>query len=219
VRQTIEAGTGRPGLMGGDQPVSLSSREFEYDGKTRTGLYRGDALLRTGRSEVRAPAIRVEETAAGRRLVAEGGATARLAAAAGARADAPPTEGRGRQMVYDEGSATIVFTGDAWIRQGEVQTKSPEATIQLGPDGREVRGLVAGSPVELTQGARVATGSSATYTPKDGTIVVVGDKVELRDPGQKVQGRSLTFFVGDDRILVDGREEMRTETVFRRTPS
>jgi lipopolysaccharide export system protein LptA len=78
---------------------------------------------------------------------------------------------------------------------------------------------VAGSPVELTQGARVATGSSATYTPKDGTIVVVGDKVELRDPGQKVQGRSLTFFVGDDRILVDGREEMRTETVFRRTPS
>jgi lipopolysaccharide export system protein LptA len=218
VRQTVEAGTGRPGLMGGDQPVSLASREFEYDGRTRIALYRGEALLRTGRSEVRAPAIRTEETAAGRRLVAEGGASARLVAA-GARADAPPTEGRGRQMVYDEGPGTIVFTGDAWIRQGEVQTKSPEATIQLGPDGREVRGLVAGSPVELTHGSRVATGSRATYTPKDGTIVVVGDKVELKDPSQKVQGRSLTFFVGDDRILIDGREEMRTETVFRRTPS
>jgi len=218
-RQTIEPGSGRPGLMGGDQAVSLSCREFAYEAKTRTAFYRGDALLRTGRSEVRAPAIRVEETTTGRRLVAEGGTTSRLAAPAGSSEDTAPTEGRGRQMVYEEGPGTLVFTGDAWIRQGEVQTKSPEATIVLGPDGREVRSLVAGSPVELTQGARVATGARATYTPKNGTIVVAGEKAELRDPGQRVQGRSLTFFVGEDRILIDGREEMRTETVLRRRPS
>jgi hypothetical protein len=33
-----------------------------------------------------------------------------------------------------------------------------------------------------------------------------------------VEGRSLTFHVGDDRILVDGREEVRTESIFKRTP-
>ena len=32
----------------------------------------------------------------------------------------------------------------------------------------------------------------------------------LQDPQQKVQGRSLTFHVGDDRILVDGQEQVRT---------
>jgi len=50
-------------------------------------------------------------------------------------------------------------------------------------------------------------------------VVVVGEKVVLKDPTQEVQGRSLTFHVHDDRILVDGREEVRTETILKKEPS
>ena len=48
--------------------------------------------------------------------------------------------------------------------------------------------------------------------------MIVGDKVVLQDPGQQIEGRTLTFHVGDDKIVVDGQEQVRTEAVIRREP-
>src|SRR6185436_8299602 len=72
--------------------------------------------------------------------------------------------------------------------------------------------------VEVVQGARKATGTKGTYTPGNETMVLVGEKVRLQDPERSVEGRVLTFQVGDDRIRVDGQEEVRTEAVFKREP-
>jgi len=46
----------------------------------------------------------------------------------------------------------------------------------------------------------------------------VGDNVVLSDPSGQVQGRALTFHVGDERVLVDGREEIRTRMVIKPEP-
>ena len=72
--------------------------------------------------------------------------------------------------------------------------------------------------MELVQGARKATGQRAVYTPAAKSILITGDKAEMKEDKQQIQGRSLTFYMGDDRILVDGREEARTETIFRKKP-
>jgi hypothetical protein len=47
-------------------------------------------------------------------------------------------------------------------------------------------------------------------------MVLVGETVLLKDPSQELQGRSVTFHVGDDRVLVDGRQEVRTQAVFKK---
>jgi lipopolysaccharide export system protein LptA len=46
-------------------------------------------------------------------------------------------------------------------------------------------------------------------------MVLTGERVVLQDPQQQIEGRSLTFHVGDDRILVDGQEQVRTQTIIR----
>jgi lipopolysaccharide transport protein LptA len=119
-------------------------------------------------------------------------------------------------MVYDESARRVVYTGDVEIRQGDMLTKSPEAIVVLGADGTTMDRLLAGAPVELHQGARVARGERATYTPADETLVLVGEKVVLEEPDRRLEGRVLTFQAGSDRIRVDGREEVRTEAVFKR---
>jgi lipopolysaccharide transport protein LptA len=121
-------------------------------------------------------------------------------------------------MLYEEAKSTVVYKGDVHIRQGDVTTRSPEATAFLDADGSRVERVVAGEPVEVQQGQRHASGTRGTYTPENETMVLEGDKVVLEDPKQRVQGRSLTFHAGDDTILVDGREVERTESVFRREP-
>jgi lipopolysaccharide export system protein LptA len=95
-------------------------------------------------------------------------------------------------------------------------TLSPKAVVTLTKDGGDVEKLVAGDPVEVRQGVRKANGQQGTYTPADETLVLVGEPVVLQDVDRRLEGRVLTFEVGGDRIRVDGREEVRTEAVFRR---
>ncbi len=68
----------------------------------------------------------------------------------------------------------------------------------------------------MHQGVRRATGERGTYTPANETFVLMGEKVVLLDADRRLEGRILTFEVGSDRVRVDGRDEVRTEAVFRR---
>jgi lipopolysaccharide export system protein LptA len=223
LRYTVEPqpGGGAFGLFQSKgEPVFVSGLGFEYSAETKTARFFQGALLRSGRSEVRAREIRIRDAEAGRRrLDAEGEVTSRLAPPAQAGKEAPVvTEGAADALAYDESARRLTYSGNARIVQGEVSTASPEAVILLSADGERFERLEAGAPVEIRQGERVAKGARAVYTPGERAIVVSGEQAELREPGRQVNGRVLTFFLGADRILVDGREEARTESVFRRTP-
>ena len=172
VRHTLapRAKGGRPGMLGGEEPTVLLCREFDYDAATRTARYRENALLRSGKDEVRAPTIVLEQPAAGgRRLTASGGTTSVLhpRAEKGAAKEPAPVEARSREMVYEESANRIVYTGDVEIRQGDILTRSPEAVVTLTKDGGAVDRLLAGEPVEVQQGVRRATGQRGTYTPAE----------------------------------------------------
>ncbi len=221
VRHTLarRGKTSRPGMLGGEEPTVLVCREFDYDATARTARYRENALLRSGKDEIRAPTIVLVEEAEGRRrLTASGGTTSILhpRPEKGASKKPAAVEARSREMVYEEAANRIVYTGDVEIRQGDILTRSPEAVVTLTKDGGAVDRLLAGEPVEVQQGARRATGQRGTYTPADETLVLVGEKVVLQDGDRRIEGRKLTFEVGSDRIRVDGREEVRPEAVFKR---
>jgi lipopolysaccharide export system protein LptA len=75
---------------------------------------------------------------------------------------------------------------------------------------------VAGEPVDVLQGDRRASGARGTYTPQSETMTLVGPKVVLKDPTQgDLEGRTITFHVNDDRVLVDGLEQVRTLSIIR----
>jgi lipopolysaccharide transport protein LptA len=206
-------------MLGGEEPTVLLCREFDYDAATRTARYRENALLRSGKDEVRAPTIVLEQPAVGgRRLSASGGTASVLhpRGEKGASKEPAAVEARSRDMVYEESANRIVYTGDVEIRQGDILTRSPEAVVTLTKDGGAVDRLLAGDPVEVQQGVRRATGQRGTYTPANETLVLVGEKVVLQDVDRRLEGRILTFEVGSDRIRVDGQEEVRTEAVFKK---
>ncbi len=221
VRHSIarkEAGA-RPGIFGGQEPTVFVCREFEFDGETRTARYRENALVRSGTDEVRAPLITLDDPGPSRRrMSATGGTTSVLhpRPAKGAAKEPAAVEARSREMLYEEAASRIVYTGDVEIRQGDILTRSPEATVMLTKDGGTLERLLAGEPVEVHQGVRRANGERGVYTPANETFVLTGEKVVLHDADRRLEGRILTFEVGSDRIRVDGREEERTEAVFRR---
>jgi lipopolysaccharide transport protein LptA len=221
VRHTLaRRGKGaRGGMLSGEEPAVFLCREFEYDAAARTARYRDNALLRSGKDEIRAPTIVLEDVAEGRRRLSAHEGTMSILhprPAKGASREPEAVEARSREMVYEESANRVVYTGDVEIRQGDILTRSPRADVMLTKDGGAVDRLLAGEPVEVRQGARRATGERATYTPADQTLVLVGEKVVLLDVDRRLEGRILTFEVGSDRIRVDGRDDVRTEAVFKR---
>jgi lipopolysaccharide transport protein LptA len=151
-------------------------------------------------------------------LTATGGVASVLHPQAAKGSAKPPAavEARSQEMVYEEATSRVVYTGDVEIRQGDILTKSPEAVVLLAKDGETVEKMLAGEPVEVHQGLKRANGERGTYTPANETFVLTGERVVLHDADRRLEGRVLTFEVGSDRIRVDGREEVRTEAVFRR---
>lgn len=215
-------------LVGGQEPALVTATVMEYNASTRVARYQQNALLRSGRDEIRAGEIRLQQgDAHGKwRLEATGGVVSflhprREAAKEPAKGapervpDGAAVEARARELVYTEEGQKAVYKGDVSIRQGDIATRSPEATLNFTPDGASIHTLVAGDPVEVQQGSRRASGARGTYTPQTETMVLVGPKVVLKDPTQEIEGRSLTFHVGDERVLVDGQEQARTLTIIR----
>jgi lipopolysaccharide export system protein LptA len=221
VSHTLQAAEDRQGLLGErDTPSLLTCRSFASVATTKTATCTGGALLRSGKDEVRGGTIVIQTDAAGRRKLDASPAVVSFLNPRPDEGKEPPpaVEGRADAMEYDEAKGSVVYTGNAVIRQGEIETRSPRAAFKLTSDGTRIETMVAGEPVEVRMGDRRATGTKATYTPGDQTMVLVGDEAVLQDPKQQSRGRSLTFHVGDDRVLVDGREQGRTETIFQNEP-
>jgi lipopolysaccharide transport protein LptA len=209
-------------LSGQDAPTLVTSARFSYARARKSAAYEGSALLRAGRDEIRAPKLVLEEDAKGaRRLLGSQGVVSLLYPRAAKPGDAEPAavEGRGADMVYEESAGRIVYTGDVTIKQGDILTVSPKATMTLTADGSGLERLVAGEPVSVQQGDRKATGRRGVYTPGNETMLLTGENVVLIEVDRQTRGRSLTFKVGDDTILVDGEEEGRTETILKTEPA
>jgi lipopolysaccharide transport protein LptA/LPS export ABC transporter protein LptC len=217
IRRSREGPEG--GMLAGSEPTVLVCKRFEYDPTKRKAWYRENALLRTGEDEVRAPLIVLEDPAPGeRRLQASEGVVSVLHPRSSSEEGEEPASvnTRSREMVYEEAAGRVVYTGEVEIRQGDILTLSPEAVVTLTEDGANVLKIVAGEPVVVRQGPRRAEGRTGTYTPANETMVLEGDDVLLQDVDRSVRGRVLTFQVGEDRIRVDGREEVRTEAIFKK---
>lgn len=220
-RRASGAGGKRAFLSGQEATTVVVADALEYTAKLRRARYEGNALLRSGKDEVRSRSLVIEEPAPEkRRLEATGEVVSLLHPRAKPGDPKPPAavEGRAQEMVYEEARREIVYKGDVTLRQGEIRTKSPAAVVVLTAEGDDLESLSAGEPAEIEQGQRRATGRRATYTPRTETVVVVGENAVLKDPDQQVEGRTLTFHVGDDTILVNGQEQVRTEAVIRRQP-
>ena len=94
----------------------------------------------------------------------------------------------------------------------------PSAGTGLGAafTGQELEQAVAFGAVRVESGERTATGERADYGAAEGKFVLSGGRPTLRDRlGNATTGRQLTFFLADDRIVIDSEEGSRTLTLHR----
>ena len=116
------------------------------------------------------------------------------------------------KMAYDDEARRVAYTGRVHLNGAAGDLSADEIAVFLRAGTRELERLEANGAVALrsTDGRRAA-GQSLVYRAQCEQYDVVGAPARLDDTFGATTGRFLTFYRSTARIVVDGKEQKRTE--------
>jgi hypothetical protein len=120
-----------------------------------------------------------------------------------------------RRGAAPDAAAAAAARVQALLTGSEGQIQADRVDIVLAKDGNRAERLEANGDVSVRLDTRLATGARLTYFADDGRYVMTGANavpVKVVDGCRETSGKTLTFFKTADRIIVDGNEEIRTQT-------
>jgi len=124
-----------------------------------------------------------------------------------------------RQGSLESRTLDVFLTPAGTLSAQPVHSTAPagnSSTQPAGAGGQQLSRVLAQGRVVVRQGDRRGTGEQAEYTAADQKFVLSGGQPTLTDAASDTTtGRSLTFFVASDTILIDSQEGLRTLTKHR----
>jgi lipopolysaccharide export system protein LptA len=238
VKTLLRSGTiGRlPGLLQQGEAANVSAGTLDYQGGAGTAVYSGDATLWQGETAIRADVISLDQTRAD--LVASGTARSNLVFDTGdaiGRAAEIRYDDSARMITYESpqpvptigtgpspSSVSAATVPPPVAASAAAQLSGPQGDLQawridviLGETASRAERLEAYEEVSIRLGTRVATGDRLTYFAEDERYVMSGIAtvpVVIVDECRQTTGRTVTFFKSAERIVVDGSDQVRTES-------
>ncbi len=124
------------------------------------------------------------------------------------------------KLDYRSEEDVLHYRGGAEMRSDDMTLRGDAIDVALAPTGtgNDVTEVRAEGKVTIETADGKASGNTAKYLPKDGSMTVTGDDASLENAGKLTEGKQLTFFLGDDKVFVDGRELTRTKTTYSSKP-
>jgi lipopolysaccharide export system protein LptA len=219
-----EAATKRPALLGDKDPVNILSTTLVYDESKKTAEYTGQTRLFQGDTSINADKLTLDEAKGD--LSATGKVVTNLQITnkkAEPGVKTKPTIGRADSFTYADNTRMATYTTNAQFDGDQGQLSAAKLELQLAKTENALEKLVAtgagspGSPTWMPVSAivdkRTVTGTQLTHSPAEDEYVVVGAPVKMIDADcQETSGKRLTFWKASDRVLVDGNNEVRTQT-------
>ena len=206
--------TKRPALLGDKDPVNVLSATLIYDEAKKTAEYSGQTRLFQGATSINADKLTLDETKGD--LTASGKVVTNLEIAnkqADAAAKPKPTIGRAETFTYADETRIATYTTNAQFDGDQGHLSAGKLELYLAKTENALEKLVATSAVTAFIDKRTVTGTQLTHSAAEDNYVVTGAPVKMVDADcQETSGKTLTFWKASDRVLVDGNNEVRTQT-------
>ncbi|HEY5618159.1 MAG TPA: LptA/OstA family protein [Vicinamibacterales bacterium] len=176
-----------------------------------SGGARSNIVLDTGVSVGRATEIRYDD--AERRITYTALAAPSGPAAVLSPAPPAPALSSGRGAALSPAPPAPVATAQVSGPQGDLRARRIE--LLLAPTASRLERLETYADVNVRLDKRVATGDRMTYHADDERYVMTGIAtvpVRIVEECRETTGKIVTFFKSVDRVIVDGNEEVRTQS-------
>ncbi len=211
-----------PSMLKQDTPVNVLANALDYDGTKSLAVYSGDARLFQTDTSMKAETITIDDKTGD--LLASGNVTSTTMLQQTPTdqdghpiADAPKELVRSiaaaKNLKYQDDKLLLTYTGDAHMSNRDGDMTADKIELYLKPSGDELDRAEAYESVTLKEQNRTTKGAHMTYTADDDRYVVTGAPVKIVDEcGRLTTGKTLTFLKATDDIVVDGNQQIRTET-------
>ena len=206
-----------PGLLKQDQPANVNADALDYQGAAGQAIYTGNATMWQGETAVRADKVVIDQSKGD--FLGSGNARSTIVL------DTGVSVAHAADIRYDDTAHTITYLSTpnaAGAITAQAQLSGPQGDLRgdriqviLAPTGGHVTRLEAYTNVSLKLDTRSAVGERLTYFADDDRYLMSGagtKSVKVVESCRETTGRTLTFFKSTDRIIVDGNEEIRTQT-------
>jgi lipopolysaccharide export system protein LptA len=208
------------GMLSSSDPIHVTGTSMMAGRNTDSARFTNGRLWQ-GKNIVEAPVITFDRTR--RNLQAQSSRERRVTAVfvqPRKDGDSTPINVTADKLTYVDADRKAVFSGNVQARSTEMNTSAESIQLFLLPGGgagsNQLDRLIAQGDVKVQQPGRKASGNQLTYTAQEGKLVMIGSKenrpVISDDAKGQVSGDSLTFYIHDDRVLVDSQESSHTTT-------
>jgi LPS export ABC transporter protein LptC len=217
VRTTSKPASGSSSLFPSEsgEPVFFLAERLEYDRAADMALYTGGARGIQGQNRIEGNRIRLHQGRS--ELFAEDEVRTTFLQST-KEGDSELTVTQADSFSYQSNEGALRYRGGVSMKSKEMTLKGTAVDVLLEGEDRTVREIQADGEVSIETPDGKAAGDHAKYLPKDESMTVHGETATLENAGKLTQGKQLTFFLTDDRILVDGREQARTKTTYSSKP-
>lgn len=218
VKQDAGSDKKLPSMLKQDEPVSVLGDALAYDGTTSLATYTGNARLFQADTTIKADVITIDEklgdlTAVGKAMSTT---TREQTRKDGKTKERVQSTGTARDLKYEDALRRLTYTGAAHLVGPEGDMTATRIELYLKP-GDELDRAEAyadkDDKLTLREQNRTTTGNRMTYTADKETYVVNGLPAKVIDEcARETIGRTLTFVRATDTIVVDGNQQIRTQT-------
>jgi lipopolysaccharide export system protein LptA len=215
-------------LLASSSPIHVTSQSMTARRSSAVAVYTGTARLWQEANVVQAPAIEFDRD--NRSVIARGTGAQKVSTAlvqTDKNGKTTPLTITSARLAYADGERKAHFDGGVLAKGADMTLSANQMDVFLRARGRatanqagaaagKVEQIVAQGQIVITQPARRATGNQLVYTALEDKIVLSGGPPSIFDAEHgKITGVSLTFYIHDDRVLVEGSNSSPTVTQTR----
>jgi lipopolysaccharide export system protein LptA len=204
-----------PGMLKDDQPANVTAAALDYNGALDKAIYTGGARLWQKDTAISADTITIDEKTGD--LYASGQVRSTLPLE---QVDSKTNQttkvssvASAKDLHYEDALRRATYTTDAHVTGPQGDLRAVKIELYLVEGGGSLEKAEAYEQVSLKADARTAKGQRMTYFAADERYLMTGSPVSIIEECRETTGKTLTFYRSVDRVLVDGIEERRTQTL------
>jgi lipopolysaccharide export system protein LptA len=214
-------------MLSGDEPLHAQARRMDSANHNKKLHYEGNVLMWQGANRIQADVVDLDRDK--HMLVADGSVITNLweePKDEQKKKTAAPvlTEVRAPHLVYTETDRLAVYTGGAALKRPNLQVQSTQIRAFLsdsGADSRLEKAFADGDVHIFQSGKAVSYNGTAEhseyYTDEQKVILLGGLPKMVDNRGNSTVGPAgLTYFVNDDRLLINGSASQPASSRLKR---
>jgi lipopolysaccharide export system protein LptA len=113
--------------------------------------------------------------------------------------------------------STVTFKGNVIAKQEDITLYARILVITYDPDTKKIKEIMAVGNVKIVQLDRRATSQKATFHQDESKVILDGEAV-VREGENVIRGERVTFYVDDERSVVEGGKGGRVSTSITPPP-